>query len=179
MCGRLLRPGKHTLLDLGPAVETNVAQFAHFSCKLYIEDLYYTLRVHPLSSTEEGAQSGAISDLFLAYESTTRFDVILAWDLLNYLDFDTAAAMMAHVRRFCHQGALVFLLMFALPHIPDMPSKFTVLDALHLQWEPRSIDTRLSPRYTPATVTDMMQDFAVLHSYLLRNGLQEYVFVAA
>lgn len=116
-------------------------------------------------------------DRLFDYADDTRFDIILGWDLFNYLDLDAATEMVSRLSRFSRRGAIVFLLVSTQKVIPSEPCRYMVADSKHLIWEPTCVDTQPCPRHTPLAITKMMVGFEVLRSFLLRNGLQEYLFV--
>ena len=61
--------------------------------------------------------------------------------------------------------------------MPATPTKFKLVDAETLTYTPGSAELRPSPRYAPRDLTLLMSGFRIKCSYILRNGMQEYVFV--
>ena len=73
----------------------------------------------------------------------TRFDVIFAWDLLNYLQRKELAHFATHLRRYCNPGARLFALMSILKTMPTQPFRFKIQDEQTLVYERRTGDDRL------------------------------------
>ncbi len=170
-----IRGHKVQVLDLGPAVGSNVEFLAQFGCKLYIEDLYAALSTR---TSGEGELAGpAFFAEFLALPDDTRFDVVFAWDLFNYLHRKELMHFAAQLRRYCQPGTRLFALMSILKTMPAQPYRFKIQDEQHLVYEPRTGAERPSPRYAPAEVTDTFKGFHVDRSFLLRHGIQEFLLV--
>lgn len=169
-----IRRRKLTVLDLGSAVGTNVEFLSQFGCKLFIEDLYAALSAR----TDGGdlAGPGFFAD-FLSVPEDTRFDVVLAWDLFDYLQRKELAVFAEQLRRYTNPGALLFALISYHKTIPAQPYRFRIKDEQHLIYERRTGAERPSPRLAPAEVTNLLKEFRVDRSFLLKHGIQEYLLV--
>lgn len=166
---------KHTVLDLGPALGANVEFWSRYQCRLHIEDFYRDFIARAAEENEE-SESTIFADL-LAFKKETNFDIVLTWDLFNYLDLAQLAGLVRHLSRFCKPGAALFALISSQPDIPDQPTIFRILDTESMVYETRTQVTRRCPRHQPREVAKAMGLFQVSSSFLLRNGIQEYVFV--
>lgn len=159
------------ILDLGPAVGGNVEFLSQLGCKLHIGDLYASR-----STAVEGEELGQefFEQLFPA---DARLDVVLAWDLFNYLQRKEMAKLGALLRRNCRPGALIFALMWTQKQIPAQPIRFRMQEGGQLIYERRTALERPGPRYAPAEISSQLKGFRVDRSFLLRHGIQEYLFV--
>ncbi len=167
---------KLQVLDLGSAVGSNVEFLAQFGCKLYIEDLYAALTSR--SATGEGEIAGPeFFTSFLSIPEDVRFDVVFAWDVLNYLQRRELAYLGEHLRHLCRPGARLFALMSSLKQIPAQPIRFRIVDEENLAYERRTHIERPGPRYVPAELNGRLRGFHVDRSFLLRHGIQEYLFI--
>ena len=172
-----IRGRRVTVLDLGSAVGSNVEFLSQYGCKLYIEDLYAALSSR-LSSGEEGDIAGPeFFAEFLSLPDDTRFDVILAWDLFNYLRRKELAYFGELLRRYTEPGALAFALMSYHKQIPAQPYRFKIQDERTLVYDRRTAAERPSPRFVPYEVTGLLKGFHVDRSFLLQHGIQEYLLV--
>jgi hypothetical protein len=168
-----IRRRKLTVLDLGSAVGSNVEFLSQYGCKLFIEDLYAAL-----STRVEGDLSGpGFFAEFLSLPEDTRFDVVLAWDLFDYLQRKELAAFAEQLRNYTDRGALIFALVSYHKTIPAQPYRFRIKDDQHLIYERRTGAERPSPRLAPAEVTNLLKGFRVDRSFLLKHGIQEYLLV--
>jgi hypothetical protein len=167
--------GKYAILDMGQALGVNVDFWSRYPCRLYIEDFYRSYR-EVQAARSEGANTVVLPDpLFLS--AGTVFDFILAWDLLNYLSLEEIDALIGRLRPYCRPGTFLFTLVSTQAEIPAEPSIFRIIDRERMAYESRAHKTRPSPRYHPKDLARRLAPFEVSSSFLLRNGIQEYVFV--
>jgi hypothetical protein len=163
-----------SVLDLGPACGTNIAFWSQFQSKLYVEDLHQELRPVLAAGLEEDAPS-PFPEL-LPYPEDTHFDVVLAWDVFNYIPQSLLPHLASHLARFCPAGAFVFALMIVLPQMPAEPNLYRIVDSEHMIYDARATELLPCPRYQPRDVARMMSGYSVSNSFLLRHGVQEYLF---
>jgi hypothetical protein len=115
-------------------------------------------------------------DRLLAFPEDTRFDAVLIWDLINYLERREVAALARQLARFCRPGATMFALVSILKQIPADPMRFRILDHETLAYETSNAITRPCPRYAPAELNELLRGFRLDRSFLMRHGIQEYLF---
>lgn len=161
------------ILDLGSAVGSNVEFLSQLGCKLHIGDLYAT---RTAAVAPEGEQPG-LDVLEQIFPADVRLDVVLAWDVFSYLTRKEMVRLGALIRRNCKPGALVFALVSNQKQIPAQPMRFRIQGNDQLIYERRTAQERTGPRYTPSEVTGFMKGFRVDRSFLLRHGIQEYLFI--
>jgi hypothetical protein len=166
---------KLEVLDLGSAVGSNIEFFSPYGCKLYIEDLYTEL-VTSLGSGDDERIGPAFFESFLNFPEGTRFSAVLAWDLFNYLERRELAALSSYLARYCQPGAQLLALVSIAKQIPQQPYRFKIVDAEHLSYERQSAAERPCPRYAPAELAELMHGFRLDRSFLMRHGIQEYLF---
>jgi hypothetical protein len=159
------------ILDLGSAVGTNVEFLSELGCKLHIGDLYASR-----ASATDGEELG-VEFFEQLFPADTRFDVVLAWDLFDYLQRKELARLGALLRRHCRPGALVFALMSIQKLIPAQPYRFRMQGESQLVYERRTSLDRPGPRYAPSELASALKGFQVDRSFLLRHGIQEYLFI--
>lgn len=167
--------GKYSILDLGQAIGVNVDFWSQFPCRIYIQDFYRGYRAAE-PTNPECSRSAILSDL-LAFSTRTSFDIILAWDLLNYLDLEDIDALIRHLSPHCRPGTFLFALISSHPEIPEEPNVYKIIDRERMTYETRTQKQRPSLRYNPKELARILSPFEVSSSFLLRNGIQEYVFV--
>jgi hypothetical protein len=166
----------YSILDLGPALEANVRFWSQISCRLHIHDFYRSYREWKAAVVpEEESEEAALSAL-LPFSDETVFDIILAWDLFNYLDLRELEALVQRLSRWCRPGTRLFTLISSLPNISVSPTMFRILNRGQINYEILNQDTRPCPRYQPRDIARLMAPFIVSSSFLLRHGIREYVF---
>ncbi len=173
---RLRSDRRYHLLDLGMASGVNVEFYSRFAAKIYIEDLYRTLSSFDYLSPDDGASYDTVFRYLLPYQRGTRFDIILGWDLFNYLQPREFLFLSRHLARFCAPGALMFALVSTRDSIPEQPGRYTIVDDQTLSYRTSSAVMRASPKYQETQLAQLMPNFRVANSFLLRNGFKEYLF---
>ena len=176
---QLRRDRKYHILDLGPAVGDNINFLSRFPCRIRVEDLHYTLGGFDYLSQAGKVDYEAVFQYLLPYEKSTRFDIILAWDLFNYMEFVEVQFLMRHLAKFCHPGTVLFTMISTVKNIPEKPGYYKIVDDSNVIYHSRSTVLRPCPRYHDVDLKQLMPTFRVYNSYLLRNGMKEYLLVGA
>jgi hypothetical protein len=169
-----LRPGSR-VLDLGPSVSANVKFLSALSCRLRIADLVRSLAAEPVESRRPEAM-GALLEKLLPFAPDERFDALLAWDVFDYLRPDQVSSLMARLTPACPPEALALVLVSTQRTVPATPLRYRILDREHLSADGPREPTRASPRYGQADLQRLMPGFSVRRSFLLRSGMQEFLF---
>ena len=173
-------PPKKTVLDLGPASGENLDQLAAYAkrcCKLFIANFF-----EDLSEAGPGARRDAVAfrstcERLLSFPDDTRFDLILAWDLFNYLNLGEVEALVHHLSRFSRNGTQLMAMVSIYRKIPDRPFHFSIRGIDSLRYESVSRGLRDCPRHREIDLVKRMAGFQVERAMLLRNGIQEYSFI--
>jgi hypothetical protein len=168
---RLSRGPKANVLDLGAAVGSNVEFLSQYGCKLSIEDLFQS------KTTAEGEVGAELFEQLLPLPEGPQYDVVLAWDLFNYFTRKELSHLTARLRQACNPGAHVLVLLWIHKTIPAQPIRFRFHGKDQLAYERRSTQERPGSRFQPADINGLMSGFRVDRSFLLRHGIQEYLFI--
>jgi hypothetical protein len=167
----------YSILDLGPALDANVRFWSRFSCRLYIQDFYRCYREGKaaLAAPPAGSEGACFSGL-LPFSDGTVFDIILAWDIFNYFDLRELKALVQRLSRFSRPRTRFFALLSSLPDIPASPMRFRIINRQNVTCEIQTRETRPGPGYEPRDIVRLMAPFRVSSSFLMRQGIREYVF---
>jgi len=165
-----------SILDLGPALEGNLRFWSQFSCRLHIRDFYRGYREWQEAAGPNKEPEEAAFSALLPFNDETVFDIILAWDLFNYFDLRQLEALVQRLSRWCRPKTRLFALTSSQPHIPASPTIFKILDREQMISEIPTRAIRPGPRHQPGDITRLMARFTVAGSFLLHQGIQEYVF---
>jgi hypothetical protein len=172
-----LEPGrKYSILDLGQACSENINFWAQYPVRLWLPDFYRSLN-SSIAAAAEDISHESLFEQALSDALESRFDIILVWDIFNYLELERLESFIGVLRKICHHGTYLFVLISTLHQIPTEPTHFRILDRERLAYENPSPVARQCPRYQPRDVKLMMSGFEVLASFLLRHGMQEYLFL--
>lgn len=164
------------VLDLGPALGASVEFLARYSVQLFIADLYRSVRSSTGQLPPDAARLQRVLEEQLPVPEDGPFDLVLAWDLLNYFAADQLAALGQHLGSLCRPGGQLFALVATRGPIGDRPMTFEILARDTLRYGSTAAAQRPSPGYRETALERLLEAFAVQTSYLLRNGMQEYIF---
>lgn len=175
---RLRLAERPVVLDLGAPLRANVAFLAEARTKVWIEDLpHFLVGREPPAPVDDGdADWDGFVNASLGFRRDERFDVVLAWDLLAYLEREAVASLIRAISGSCKQGALLFITVSTADALAERPAEIRVSPDGLLVYEPAGPGTRPNPAYTPLALERMMPGFKLLHSFLLGDGMQDYLF---
>ncbi len=172
---RLETGGRWVVLDLGPARSATIRAFGRFRCRLDIVDLAEGLDV--LNGEADPRRIRTHAEHLLLPRRNETTDIVLLWDLINYLNRPALTALMECVAARCKRGALAHgLVYYSAKRMPDKPTTFVPADDQHLAEVSVSAGERPAPRYSPEDLAKCMPRYTVERGRLLRNGMQEFLF---
>jgi hypothetical protein len=174
---RMQEGERAVILDLGPAQPATISLFSQFRCRLDIADI-----AEGLSSLEDDEEDPAVlkkkAEALLPPRRDESTDVVLCWDYLNYLRRPALKALMTCVAERGRPGMVAHaLIAYSAPRIPAKPNRYAPTEDYRLRVLPttdREID---SPRYTPEILSQSMPLYRRERAMLLRNGMQEFLFL--
>ncbi len=162
------------LLDLGPVVGSNVTFFGEqLNCKVYIEDVFADLDRH--------LREGRLEEFpaFLAKRFTLEdgtVDGVLMWDLYDYLDRASAAALAKSLVRVMRFDAALLGFFGSAAHVGKGFTKFIVMDESHVRHRPYSSVAVRQRSPQNRDIIKMFDGLRVSDSFLLQNNLREILF---
>ena len=163
------------VLDLGTARMANLDFFAKYGGQLTVADFYSALRPLRAVSQDDDRKRKAFVELF-DYDHETRFDLVLAWDLLNYLTPQEHQLLITTLEPFLVPGAAMLAFVWMQKEMPPRPLHYWVRDEETVAFEVQEGRARPCPRYSEQDLLKRMRSLTVETRYQLRNGMLEYVF---
>lgn len=170
-----LSGGRRKVLDLGGVRNGTVNFFAEFACKLYVADAVQTLAAAPDGEDEVRSGWQALASFLDEFVQPAELDVVLCWDLLDYLSEAELRELGRCLSRYCAPGALMYVIVADRQTIPEQPMRFDIVDVAHLRCEAVSEGIRNAPRHPPGRLLKQLPDFRLHRSFMLSNGRQEHL----
>lgn len=172
----LLDGRRLVLLDLGLPRKSTVEFFNGFRCRLGIAGL--TPALSGLDVETDPARRQRYLQQLLPIKTFGGADLVLCWDLLNYLRPPAIEALMDYIGGLMPAGGLLHAFVAYGPSsLPNPPQPLVLRSD---GWVERSGSTspgtRPSPRYATGELQRVMPGYEVERAMLLRNGTQEYLF---
>ena len=172
---RLASGGRWVVFDLGAAHSATIHAFGRFRCRLEIVDLAEGL--DSLNGEIDPRRMRQRAEQLLPERREELTDIVLCWDLINYLNQPALNALMECIALRCKRGALAHgLVYYSTKAMPDRPSTFVPIDEQRIAQSAIPVRERPAPRYTPEDLARCMPRYSVERGRLLRNGMQEFLF---
>ena len=165
--------GSCRVLDLGPSVADNVEFVSSFASYLQIVDAID--RGPPVSDLGGGGLDRLSTLQTLIDRHRRSFNLVLMWDVLNYLSIDQSGRMVRSVADLCLPGARLHAIVFATDTMRAIPNRYRIINNARLAYEPSTTELRGAPDLPPAAVQKLLVGFRVEHSFVLQHGVREYV----
>lgn len=168
---------KYYILDIGIPNGANIQFFSRYYCRLTIEGAQEKLAaLHKEAGLEKDEIHQRIATLFpYSKESHGHFDLILCWDALNYLKPVAFNAFMQHISQFVRHGTYLHAFISPRQAMPATPPDYQILDEGRMSFT-TSNQTIPGPSYHQPDLRELMPQFSIQRSVLLKNGMQEYLF---
>jgi hypothetical protein len=174
LCQHFLDMTNLDILELGPARGCNIEFWTHFSTSIFVADFRARLPLPPLEEEQEFPESEW--HRILEIPAGRYFDIILAWDLMNYIEATSLPGLINHLNRYCKQGTILFTMLIDQPQMPEDSCVFRIIDEENLGYETSGSGLRECPRLQPRVLENTMRGFRTSDCYRLRHGIIEYLF---
>ena len=162
------------VLDLGSANHNNMSFFLGRGASYVVEALYATTAPCRVGGRFDAGSMRNLPDL-LRFPPDARFDAILAWDLLDYLGAAGLAVLGERLAPHCHPRTLLHAMVAREGKLPAQPARWEIVDEQTIRQWPQGGPLLDAVRLTDASLQRALGAFRVDRSYLLQNGLQEFL----
>jgi len=155
------------VLDLAKVCNNNLQFLSQLNCKVYLSDIYDHLDL---------INSNQLQKLIISPDNT-KFDLILCWDLLNYLTVPQLEILLQHLQRQSNENALLHFFIRDQANMPALPYTFRILENDNIQIDNQSNEETICPRHSLRKLKQLLMEFSSKQGSLLNNGLQEYIWI--
>ncbi|WP_185232060.1 hypothetical protein [Teredinibacter franksiae] len=161
---------RNRILDLGSMAVSNFNFFSSLSCKIHFENLNEFVEDNARLST--GNLIFKLNKFLLSHEPEEKFDVILAWDLLNYLPVEVIESLFGKLNNWCHPNTLLHTVRYLNSNISSQPAVFEIIDQYHIQISAYPITARRFPLHKTAALLKHIPQY-FLHNNLMNEAGME------
>ncbi|MGH9319731.1 MAG: hypothetical protein ACRD3V_07550, partial [Vicinamibacteria bacterium] len=151
-----------SVLDLGAASPANIEFFGGRGARLTVADF--------------AASSIDALGALVRSDPGVHFDLVLAWDLLNYLQREKLGVLLTSLEPYFRPGTTIHAFIATARDMPASPRRYRIEDKNTLLCEQRQERVIPSPRYVEQDLLRCMPGLIVEHRFQLRNGMLEYLF---
>lgn len=168
---------KYQILDLSNASGNHIEYFSRFRCRFHIGDFTETATELVLPDEHEG-EAPLDFEALLPTDNELPLDLVLCWNLLNYVHAEALPLLSEHLRSRCASGAWLHAFIYTRAEMPKTPGNFQILSSERMRYLPRSSEQTEAPRYPQRVLEGKLPGFRTSQSRLLKSGLQEILFRA-
>jgi hypothetical protein len=161
------------VLDLGSGSSRSVEYYSCFDAKVFVEDLRNDI-------CAAGADSQALTaavDRISQHGPRGACEVVMLWDLLNYLPARHRTLLAQHLSQLTLPGSLVHLSVWTTALMPELPLHFELLSEDQLLYRLDEPPSRVSPLITKPDLAKLFPEFQRVRSFLSRTGIEEQLLV--
>ncbi|MBT8098387.1 MAG: hypothetical protein KJO82_01485 [Gammaproteobacteria bacterium] len=163
------------VLDLGAARTQTIALFGQYNSRLDIADL--ADEVNELNALSDPQVARNTVEALLPKCNDEDTDLVLCWDIMNYLERPALSALMSRIAARSRIGSLVHALIFySHTHMPVRPGCYVPQQDYSLLDVATPVDERPAPRYSPDDLKQCLAGYSIERAMLLGNGMQEFLF---
>jgi hypothetical protein len=169
--GAVSQRASPVLLDLGPAIGTNVTFLGErLGCKLLIGDLHHEITAASSASPDE-LRASLLGRLQRAV--TAPLDGVLCWDLFDYLDRPTAQAIAQFLVGKLAVGGAIHGLFSTIPGDVDCVTRYVIQSPSSITCRVEPIAPRKRAVLSTPQLAAMFSGTKVTESVLLKNQRRE------
>lgn len=173
--GMLESRERPVVIDLGSATPELLDRLGPMHARLEVIDLPRALEAW--HEPPDAEQPGQHFIDWLLPPGPRPADVVLAWDLPNYLPLPVFGRLMHEVARRCRRGALLHMLAtYAHSRMPARPGRYVPEGYDALRCAPANAALIDAPRHSSEAIDAALQGMHMERAVLLRSGLQEMLF---
>ena len=169
---------KHTILDVGRVSGSSIEFFGDYWCKLYISNS--VSEIHKLDpaiiDTPHKWHRALVKTLEFYKRKKADLDVILLWDLLNYLTPDHLDGLISYLLPHSSERVLIHAYLYSARQMPAVPANYHILKDNTVAIDAGSAIQTDCPMYHQTVLQKYMSPLKVNRAVMLSSGIQEYLF---
>lgn len=160
------------VLDLGPSSAKSFNFFAQLSCKIRFENLTDVFAANFNDSSQEETILEQLDHYIDDRKLNDRFDLVLTWDLFNYLDLAGVEWFTKKLSKLCNPNALIHSVRYLGANIPTHPQTFQIVSQYQLMiCDAVEAAPRRHASHDTARLLKLMPDFYLENTYLNFEGM--------
>lgn len=167
-----------SVLELGPALGANVFAFQMLGARLRVVDLWRSIDDEEAREAIPAIWERKLPRL-LPFDDGERFDLVLAWDLPNYLGRERWSALSRRIVERIAPGGALHLFARVSAEMPALPCHYRILEGGLVEEEILTSAVMPAPRLPHAEIEKLHPGLVAPRSHLGKHGVQEYVLELA
>jgi hypothetical protein len=123
---------RNHVLDLGSASQSSLQFFSHLSCQFHFEGVDTFLAGEGVLNSGETLKT-ELENYLSVFDDMKKFDIILTWDIFNYLDQDTLQWLVTRLSQHCNPNTLLHTIKYLGRNLPATPRQHQVVDEYQIK----------------------------------------------
>lgn len=164
------------ILDLGSFCASNFRFLSTLGCKLHFENLDEFLRDNQ-ADLYSSKLADLLDDYLSGFAEGELFNVVLTWDIFNYLDLNSIERLMERLQPFCTRNALIHVMRHLGTNVPAVPCRFRIADngSLVVSRTVQSNPMAVRHRCTSATLLKHIPQYRLERTFMNHTGMQPWI----
>ena len=164
------------VLELAPATAGLLDYFSQFHSKLYLPGCRDELLALCVNNDEDAPPLSRIFNRCIPWpNSNNTLDLVLLWDLPNYLDKQVLSALITYLAPHVTKRTVVHTYIHTRQTMPAHPGDYQLTHENNVTVDLAAAWNASSPMYYQELINKVFAPFRVQRGMLLANGLQEYI----
>lgn len=175
---------KPAVLELGPARANTVEYFGQFSGSLFVADLREIVLRHSAHLTDSSGEETYLNprarsaECLEALPSEGSFDLILCWDLFNYLEENELRTLLTRLAKYLRPGSLLLTLLSDRATALPGPLQCSICSQEEVLLVSESTEVQPLFACRESVIRGQLKNVELESAVRLRNGICELLFVA-
>jgi len=169
---------RFNVLDLSPANPELVEYFSGYRCKLVLpgcRDELLDLKPDEEDASKPTIETEINASLPSRAAGELPLNLILLWDLPNFLDKRVLRALAAQLAERCDHNTVLHTYIHTRQNMPDQPADYRLMPDNHILVDIAGTWNTPCPMYYQEMLHKLLAPFRIVRGMLLSNGLQEYI----
>jgi len=115
-----------------------------------------------------------LDEYLSAFSEDKKFDVILAWDIFNYVDRNTLEWLINRLNQYCRPDTLLHMVKYIGRNIPATPRHYQIMDQYQIKITSHDLCcSRPFPNMDTTSMLKAMPGYSMEHTYLQHQGMTQ------
>jgi len=172
------RPADRALriLDLGPVCQSTIDFFADYHCHILATGLCDDFIPGKGLNKKNRLQLQQLIQQDIKRDNSNHYDLILCWDLFNYLDKEQFPLLVAQLLPVLTNVTRCHSFLYTTATRPLRPGGFQIVSSEQMIVTEATTEQNHSGSVTQTTLGKYLPNYSTLRTVLMRNGTQELAF---
>lgn len=165
---------RNNILDLGSSSALSFNFFTQLSCHIHFENVDGFLEDCPEAWSSSESLRAGLDDYLSNFSEEKKFDIILVWDIFNYLDQNTMSWLVNRLNRYSHPNTLLHMVKYIGRNLPARPRHYQIIDQYQVKISCSGIlCSRPFPNMDTTSMLKGMTNYVMEYTYMQHQGMSQ------